>query len=90
MGTRLVIHGRVQGVFRDWTVETARALGLSGWVRNRPDGTVETVADGNAAAVEDFVHRCHSGPERAHVGPNRPVRGGRRRSAPPLHPALII
>ncbi len=68
MGARLVIHGRVQGVcFRDWTVGTARGLGLSGWVRNLPDGSVEAVAHGDAAAVEDFIRRCHIGPERARV-----------------------
>ena len=43
----LSIHGRVQGVFsRDWAVETARELGLAGWVRNRRDGTVEAVVQG--------------------------------------------
>jgi len=65
---RLRIHGRVQGVwFRDWTIETARSLGLDGWVRNREDGSVEAVACGPAAAVATFVTRCHDGPPRAHV-----------------------
>ncbi|OHT21419.1 acylphosphatase [Edaphosphingomonas haloaromaticamans] len=64
----LAIHGRVQGVFyRGWAVETARALGLSGWVRNRRDGSVEAVVTGDAAAVADFVARCHGGPPAARV-----------------------
>lgn len=65
---RLVIHGRVQGVFyRGWTVETARALSLSGWVRNRRDGTVEAVIAGQEEAVERMIERCHEGPAAALV-----------------------
>lgn len=65
---QLVIHGRVQGVFyRDWTVETARALGLSGWVRNLPDGTVEAHLEGDDYAVERMVAAMHDGSPRAHV-----------------------
>lgn len=64
----LVIHGRVQGVFyRDWTVETARALGLSGWVRNLPDGTVEAHLEGDEEAIERMVAAMHGGSPRAHV-----------------------
>uniref|UniRef100_A0A0E0A7W6 Acylphosphatase n=1 Tax=Oryza glumipatula TaxID=40148 RepID=A0A0E0A7W6_9ORYZ len=55
---RVVVKGRVQGVFfRDWTVETARALGLAGWVRNRRDGTVEALLSGDPARVDDMVSR---------------------------------
>ncbi|KAL6838633.1 hypothetical protein ACP4OV_031590 [Aristida adscensionis] len=55
---RVVVKGRVQGVFfRDWTVETARALGLAGWVRNRRDGTVEVVLSGDPAKVDEMVSR---------------------------------
>lgn len=65
---RLVIAGRVQGVFfRAWTVETANGLGLDGWVRNNPDGTVEAVAAGPADQVDRFVAACHDGPSRARV-----------------------
>lgn len=65
---RLTVHGRVQGVFyRDWTVETARSLGIAGWVRNRPDGTVEAHLEGNPAAVERLVAAMHDGPPRAKV-----------------------
>lgn len=56
------ISGEVQGVwFRDWTVETARALGVSGWVRNRRDGSVEVLAVGDDAAVERLIERLHEG-----------------------------
>ncbi len=66
--THLIIHGRVQGVFyRDWTVKTARQLGVSGWVRNLPDGTVEAHLDGAADAVEAMIEKMHDGPLAARV-----------------------
>ena len=55
--TRLhaIVHGRVQGVnFRYYTVRTAQRLGLTGWVANRWDGTVETVAEGQREVLEEF------------------------------------
>jgi len=62
------IHGRVQGVFyRAWTEETARGLGLSGWVRNRRDGTVEALFCGPAGAVEQMLLKARSGPPLARV-----------------------
>ena len=65
---RLRIHGRVQGVwYRASTERQARALGLSGWVRNRVDGTVEAVAEGPRATVEQLVAWCHEGPPAARV-----------------------
>lgn len=65
---RLTIHGRVQGVFyRDWTVRTARGLGLAGWVRNRRDGTVEAIVEGPEDAVARFVALAHDGPPAAGV-----------------------
>ncbi len=65
---RLHITGRVQGVaFRASTVATARVLGLSGWVANRADGSVEAVAEGNDADVAAFVRWCHHGPPAARV-----------------------
>lgn len=65
---RVVIEGRVQGVwYRGWTVDTARALGLSGWVRNRSDGSVEAVFSGPEAAVDAMLARCHQGPSAARV-----------------------
>ncbi len=65
---RLVIHGVVQGVFyRDWTVETARELGLAGWVRNLPDGTVEAHLEGERPVVDRMIAALHEGPPRARV-----------------------
>lgn len=65
---RLRIRGVVQGVgFRAWTVRTATRLGLSGWVRNRPDGSVEAWAEGDPAALEELVRACHRGPPGASV-----------------------
>ena len=64
----LIIHGRVQGVFyRDWTVKTARELGLSGWVRNRDDGTVEALVQGDEEAVARFIGLAKQGPPAADV-----------------------
>jgi acylphosphatase len=65
---RLTISGRVHGVgFRDWVVGQARMLGLSGWVRNRRDGSVEVLLDGDTAAVEEMVRACRRGPRLAEV-----------------------
>jgi acylphosphatase len=65
---RIVIHGRVQGVwYRGWTVDQARARGLAGWVRNRRDGTVEAVLIGSVAAVREMIEACRSGPPAARV-----------------------
>ncbi|KAJ8480508.1 hypothetical protein OPV22_024235 [Ensete ventricosum] len=66
---RVVVKGRVQGVFfRDWTVQTARELGLKGWVRNRRDGSVEALFSGDPAAVDEMVERrCRVGPPAAMV-----------------------
>ncbi len=65
---RAVISGRVQGVwYRGWTVDEATARGLSGWVRNRRDGTVEAVFEGAPEAVDAMVEACRSGPPAARV-----------------------
>lgn len=65
---RAVVSGRVQGVnFRWSTVREARGLGLTGWVRNRPDGTVETVAEGPRARLERFLAYLNDGPPAAMV-----------------------
>lgn len=65
---RAEITGRVQGVwYRGWTVETARALGLDGWVRNRADGSVEALFAGPPAAVAAMLEACRSGPPAAAV-----------------------
>jgi acylphosphatase len=65
---RLCIMGRVQGVgFRASTVAAARALGLSGWVANRADDSVEIIAEGEDTAVAAFISWCHHGPPAARV-----------------------
>lgn len=65
---RLVVTGRVQGVFyRDWFVEQATALGLDGWVRNRADNSVEAVVEGAPEMVEAIIARAHDGSPAARV-----------------------
>ncbi len=65
---RLIIAGKVQGLgYRDWMVAKARELGVSGWVRNRSDGTVEALIDGDVAAVEELSRLCRRGPRLAEV-----------------------
>jgi acylphosphatase len=65
---RVVVHGRVQGVFfRDTARERARAHGVAGWVRNRPDGALEAVFEGSPDDVERLVRFCRTGPPRAAV-----------------------
>lgn len=64
----LIIHGRVQGVgYRAWTTARARELGLSGWVRNRNDGTVEAVIIGDEQTLGLMVRDCNDGPPAARV-----------------------
>jgi acylphosphatase len=64
----LSITGRVQGVFyRAWTREQAERLGVTGWVRNCPDGHVEAHVEGDQAAVEQMIERLRDGPPAANV-----------------------
>jgi acylphosphatase len=66
--TRVVAHGRVQGVFyRDTCRREASASGVAGWVRNCPDGTVEAVFEGDADAVRRMVEWAREGPSYARV-----------------------
>lgn len=68
MRARAIVHGRVQGVFfRDTTRREAIARGVAGWVRNRPDGTVEAVFEGDGDAVEAMLAFCRQGPPNAEV-----------------------
>ena len=65
---RVRIRGRVQGVwYRGWTVDHARRLGISGWVRNRSDGSVEAVFSGPEPGVRAMIDRCRQGPPTALV-----------------------
>jgi acylphosphatase len=65
---RVVIRGRVQGVFfRVETRERARSLELEGWVRNAPDGTVEAVFEGDRDRIESMLAWCRRGPTMANV-----------------------
>ncbi|HEY2613298.1 MAG TPA: acylphosphatase [Reyranella sp.] len=65
---RLTITGRVQGVgYRHWAMTTGRRLGLTGWVRNRTDGSVEALIVGEDAAIGAMIDACRRGPAMAHV-----------------------
>lgn len=66
---RLVIHGLVQGVGYRWSIvrEAERIGGLSGWVRNRRDGTVEAVVAGDPAQVAELIAWAETGPPAARV-----------------------
>jgi acylphosphatase len=65
---RAVISGRVQGVgFRFFAERAAREAGIRGWVRNLPDGNVETVAEGEEEAVARYLDRLRRGPIGARV-----------------------
>jgi acylphosphatase len=65
---RAVVHGRVQGVFfRDSTRRQAEKSGVAGWVRNREDGTVEAVFEGDDDAVAGIVDWVREGPGHADV-----------------------
>ncbi len=58
----VTVRGRVQGVgFRWFVKETAESLGVTGWVRNREDGTVEAEAQGTETALDEFEKRLRSG-----------------------------
>jgi acylphosphatase len=75
---RLKIEGRVQGVyFRASTVVHAQTLGVTGWVRNCPDGSVEAVAEGARENIDKLIEWCRQGPpgarvSRVHVGWEEP------------------
>jgi acylphosphatase len=65
---RLTIRGRVQGVwFREATRIEAQRLGVSGWVKNCQDGSVEAALEGNEGPVREMERWCHHGPPAARV-----------------------
>lgn len=64
----VIVHGCVQGVaFRHYTCRRALELGVTGWVRNLPDGSVEGLFEGDNPAVQALVEWCRSGPPTARV-----------------------
>ena len=68
MRARIVVRGRVQGVaYRASTQHKARELGLTGWVRNLEDGSVELEAQGAADVIDALQTWCHRGPSLAKV-----------------------
>jgi acylphosphatase len=68
VAAHILVHGRVQGVgYRFFAQDLAESLGLVGWVRNCPDGTVECYVEGSRPAIEDFIQRLEDGPSMAHV-----------------------
>ena len=65
---QIVVRGQVQGVgFRWFSKELADSLSLTGWVRNRKDGSVELEAEGSAASLDEFVDRLRTGNPSARV-----------------------
>ncbi len=65
---RVVVEGRVQGVFfRHHTREAAFRVGVNGWVKNRRDGTVEAVFEGDRDRVDEMIQWCRRGPPEAWV-----------------------
>ena len=68
MGARVLISGRVQGVFFRFTMlEEAKREGVNGWVKNRLDGRVEAYLEGKEESVKKLISWCHKGPPGAVV-----------------------
>jgi acylphosphatase len=64
----LIISGLVQGVgYRTWVIEQANRLGISGWVKNLSDGSVEVSAESGENALKQFITICRKGPLAARV-----------------------
>ncbi|UOR12533.1 acylphosphatase [Halobacillus amylolyticus] len=60
---QIIVHGRVQGVgFRMTTEQLAKQHGLTGWVKNKPDGTVQIEAEGNEKELSSFIETIKEGP----------------------------
>jgi len=68
VGRMVRVTGKVQGVFyRAWAQGQARELGISGWIRNCPDGSVEAYLGGDENSVERMIARMRRGPSNAQV-----------------------
>ncbi len=64
----LIISGKVQGVgYRYYTAQQAKQRGITGWVKNLPDGRVEAVLEGNKQAITEMIKWCHQGPPASEV-----------------------
>jgi acylphosphatase len=64
----LIIKGKVQGVYyRASAKDVARDIGVTGWVKNMPDGNVEVIVSGSEERVEKFIEWCRKGPKNAEV-----------------------
>lgn len=75
-----LVHGRVQGVgYRYFVLRAARELGLAGWARNLPDGSVEVVADGSEEALASLEESLREGPSLSRVSDVQ------RTAAAPVH-----
>ncbi|MFI5245794.1 MAG: acylphosphatase [Gemmatimonadales bacterium] len=86
---RLIVTGNVQGVgFRAFLRETARALGVKGWTRNLPDGSVELEAGGEEATMAAFTRRVGAGPGWAQI--DYVLEGPRHSSGPLPDPFTIV
>ncbi len=60
---KVTISGKVQGVgFRSWTIRWAKKLDISGWVRNKSDGTVEALFSGEEKDIGEMIRKCYHGP----------------------------
>jgi acylphosphatase len=67
-GVRMIVSGVVQGVgFRYYVFREATRLGINGWTRNRPDGSVEIQAEGDRGLLEELFRQIQIGPSHAHV-----------------------
>lgn len=76
MEIHIRIEGRVQGVwYRSWAKDQAQKLGLTGFVRNRHDRSVEIYAQGKKEALETFLRLCQDGPRLARVDKISPISG---------------
>ena len=65
---QVIVRGRVQGVyFRASTQREAKRLGLTGWVKNRPDGNIEVLAEGEEEGLKDLIAWANKGPSAARV-----------------------
>lgn len=85
------IKGRVQGIgFRYWAINKAREVGgISGWVHNAADGSVEILMSGEEKAIDDMILACHRGPSLARVDSVEFIVGRRSSFLPPIEEGVF-